>query len=138
MTPCRECRQSVSEQAMACPHCGAPYPAKDKWDGWGFEYKSKTTVMGLPWLHISFKYKPNRVPVPAKGVIAIGQFAYGIFTLSQFGAGVFSISQFTIAAFALAQFAFAYSLIAQLGIYIHEGYGQFVISLSEIIAMLFK
>lgn len=138
MKLCRECRQQVSEQAMACPHCGTPYPAKDKWDGWGFEYKSKSTVMGLPWLHISFKYKPNRVPVPAKGVIAIGQFACGIFTLSQFGIGIFSVSQFTIAAYALAQFAFAYSLIAQLGIYMHEGYGQFVINLGEIIAMLFK
>ena len=91
--------------------------------------------MGLSWLHISFKYKPNRVPVPAKGVIAIGQFAYGIFTLSQFGIGVFSIGQFTIAAYALAQFAFAYSVIAQFGIYIQEGYGQAVIRLSEILAM---
>lgn len=135
MKLCRECRQSISEQVAVCPHCGAPYPAKDKWDGWGFEYKSISTVKGLPWLHISFKYKPNRVPVPAKGVIAIGQFACGIFTLSQFGIGVFSISQFTIAAYALAQFAFAYSMIAQFGIYIQEGYGQFVIRLGEITAM---
>lgn len=120
---------------MACPNCGAPLPAKDKWDGWGFEYKSSATVMGLPLLHISFKYRPNRLPVPAKGVIAIGQFACGIITVSQFGVGVVSISQFTIAAYALAQFAFAYSLIAQLGIYIHEGHGQVVRGLSELIAL---
>jgi hypothetical protein len=86
-------------------------------------------------LHISFKYRPNRVPVPAKGVIAIGQFACGFFTLSQFGIGVVSISQFTIAGYALAQFAFAYSLIAQLGIYIHEGRGQLVKSLGELMGM---
>lgn len=136
MLSCRECQGTVSEQAAVCPHCGAPYPAKAKWDGWGFEYKSEASLLGMPLLHISFKYRPNRVPVPAKGVFAVGQFACGIFTLSQFGAGVVSVSQFTIAGCALAQFAFAYSLIAQLGIYIHQGHGQFVKSLSELLGML--
>ena len=135
MKNCRSCKREVAEDALTCPHCGAPYPAKEKWDGWGFEYKSKTTIAGLPLLHISFKYKPNRVPVPAKGIIAIGQFACGVFTLSQFGIGVISISQFTIAGYALAQFAFAYKLIAQIGIYINEGQGQFVKSLCELLGM---
>ncbi len=135
MKNCRECKHEISEQAMSCPSCGAPYPANEKWDGWGFEYKSKTTIAGLPLLHISFKYRPNRVPVPAKGIIAIGQFACGFFTISQFGIGVVSVSQFTIAGYALAQFAFAYSLIAQLGIYIHEGRGQLVKSLGELMGM---
>jgi len=136
MKPCRECDREISEQAVACPHCGAPFPAKDKWDGWGFEYKSEATLLGLPWVHISFKYRPSRRPVPAKGVIAIGQFAIGIVTLSQFGIGVVSISQFTIAVYALAQFALAYRLIAQIGIYLHEGYGQFVKSVTELLAMI--
>jgi len=136
MKRCRECQHEVSEDAVACPGCGAPFPAREKWDGWGFEYKSKATLMGLPLLHISFKYRPNRAPVPAKGIFAIGQFAIGIFTLSQFGMGVVSVSQFTIAAYALAQFAFAYSLISQFGIYIHEGHGQLVKSLSELLGIL--
>lgn len=136
MKLCRECQHEISEQAMACPQCGAPFPARAKWDGWGFEYKSEATLFGLPLLHISFKYTPARRPVPAKGIIAIGQFACGIFTLSQFGIGVVSISQFTIAGLALAQFAAAYSLIAQMGIYIHEGHGQFVKSLTELVEML--
>jgi len=136
MKNCRDCRHEVSEQAMACPHCGAPYPAKDKWDGWGYEYKSQAEIMGLPLLHVSFKYRPNRRPVVAKGVIAVGQFACGIFTLSQFGIGVVSVSQFTVAGFALAQFALAYSLIAQMGLYFHEGHGQLVRNLTELIGKL--
>lgn len=135
MRPCRECKHEISEQAMACPQCGAPFPARDKWDGWGFEYKSEATLFGLPLLHISFKYRPTRRPVPARGIIAIGQFACGVFTLSQFGIGVVSISQFTVAGLALAQFAVAYSLIAQIGVYIHEGHGQFVRSLRGLIEM---
>ena len=44
MKPCRECKQEISEQALACPNCGTPYPAKDKWDGWGFEYRSASIL----------------------------------------------------------------------------------------------
>jgi len=137
MKPCRECRKEISEQAFSCPHCGAPYPAREKWDGWGFEYKSEANILGLPLLHISFKFRPNKTPVVAKGVISIGQFGCGIFNISQFGIGVVSISQFAIAGFALAQFAFAWKLIAQIGIYIEEGRGQLVWSLQEIIRRLF-
>ena len=133
MKPCRACQHEVSEDAQACPQCGAPFPAKEKWDGWGFEYKSKANFLGIPWIHISFKYKANRMPVPAKGIIAIGQFACGVFTLSQFGIGVVSISQFTIATYAIAQFAAAYSLVAQFGLYIHEGYGQVVRNITEML-----
>lgn len=133
MKKCRECHKDISEQAITCPHCGAPYPGREKWDGWGFEYKSKTTLLGLPLLHISFKYRPNRMPVPAKGIISIGQFGIGVINISQFGIGIISISQFTIAVYALAQFAIAYSLIAQMGLYINKGYGQFVWNIIELI-----
>lgn len=133
MKPCRSCKREVSEQARACPQCGAPYPAQENWDGWGFEYKSALRIGGLPLIHISFKYRYNRVPVVARGVIAIGQFACGLLTLSQFGIGVISISQFTLAGFAVAQFAAAYSLIAQVGVYLHHGHGQLVKSLAELI-----
>lgn len=134
MKSCRECKQQVSEQAMACPNCGAPYPAREQFDGWGFEYKTEANLLGLPWLHISFKYSPNRRPVPARGVIAIGQFAAGIFTISQFGIGVFSLSQFTLAGWALAQIGVAYSLIAQIGLYVEQGRGQLVVSLADLLA----
>jgi len=132
MKPCRECKHEISEQARACPQCGAPFPAKDEWDGHGFEYKSNATFCGLPLVHISLKYKSNLNPVPARGIIAIGQFACGVFTLSQFGIGVVSISQFTITGLAVAQFAAAYSFVAQIGVYVHSGHGQLVISLSQL------
>lgn len=136
MKPCRECKHQISEQAFFCPQCGAPYPAKESWTGWGFEYKSELCVAGLPLLHIAFKFKPNRMPVVAKGVFAIGQFACGIVCISQFGVGLVSISQFTIAGFALAQFGIAYSLIAQMGVYFHEGDGQFVVNATQLLAGL--
>jgi hypothetical protein len=130
---CRDCKAVVSEQALACPKCGAPYPAREKWDGWGFEYKSATKLAGWPLVHVSFKYAPGRGPIPARGIFAIGQFAIGIVTISQFGVGLVSVSQFTIAGFALAQFALAYSLIAQMGLFFDKGYGQLVRNVLDLI-----
>jgi hypothetical protein len=136
MKPCRECQREVSEQALACPQCGAPYPARASWDGWGYEYKSQVTIAGLPLVHISFKYRPNRTPVVARGIIAIGQFGCGVVCISQFGVGVLCVSQFTVAGLALGQFGAAYSLIAQFGVYVAEGHGQFVVRLSELLGVL--
>lgn len=116
MKECRECQHRVSEQALTCPNCGAPFPAREEWSGWGWEYKSPLTIAGLPLLHISFKYQQNRLPVPAKGIVAIGQFGVGVITISQFGVGLISLSQFTMAGFAVAQFALAFSCIAQYGL----------------------
>ena len=90
-------------------------------------------MFGLPLLHISFKYRPDRVPVPAKGIVAIGQFACGVVTISQFGVGLLSLGQFTVAGYTIAQFAFAYSLLAQFGVYIQHGRGQFVSSLARVL-----
>jgi hypothetical protein len=94
------------------------------------------TIAGLPLVHISFKYRFNRTPVVARGIIAIGQFGCGVVCISQFGVGVLCVSQFTVAGLALAQFAAAYSLIAQFGVYVAEGHGQFVVRLSELLGVL--
>jgi len=113
--------------------CGALYPTREEWNGWGFEYKSGAKLAGLPLVHISSKYIPGRGPVPAIGIIAIGQFAIGVVSISQFGIGVVSISQFTIGGFALAQFAVAYSLIAQIGLFFGKGYGAMVWNVFDLI-----
>jgi hypothetical protein len=133
MKPCRECKAEISEQAFACPKCGAPYPTRSKWDGWGYEYKSKTTLWGLPLVHVSFKYRPNRIPVPARGILAIGQFACGVVTVAQFGIGLVTIAQFAVAGWALAQICVGWSILAQIGIYIHSGRGQLVASVSRLL-----
>jgi hypothetical protein len=117
---------------MACPQCGAPFPAREKWDGFGFEYKSEATLAGWPLVHISFKYRADRRPVVARGIVAIGQFGCGVLCIAQFGIGLFSIGQFTLAGYALAQFAAAWSLIAQFGVYVSEGHGQLVFPLTKL------
>lgn len=135
MKPCRSCRHEISEDAISCPHCGAPFPARANWDGWGYEYKSEAALFGLPLVHVSFKYRPNRMPVVAKGIIAIGQFGCGVITIAQFGIGLFAVGQFALGGFVLAQFAAAYSVIAQFGLYLHEGHGQLVRGVSQLVGV---
>lgn len=109
LVPCRECGKEVSRVAAACPNCGAPYPSKATWKGyWGINWKSRTTVFGLPLVHVAFGLNEYRRPMVAKGVIAIGQFAVGVITIAQFGIGLlFGLGQFLVGTVVVAQFAFA-------------------------------
>lgn len=136
MIPCRECSHEVSANALFCPQCGAPQPAKAAWNGWGYEYKSKSTIAGLPLIHIAFKYRPNRTPVIARGVIAIGQFGVGLITIAQFGIGVACLGQIAVGVWAVGQLCAAWSCIAQLGIYVHSAIGMLTIHYSELFEKL--
>jgi hypothetical protein len=106
LTPCRECLAEVSDQARACPHCGAPQPANPTWSGTGYEWKSSRTYGGYPLVHIAFGRDSRGKWRVAKGIIAIGQFALGLVTVAQFGVGLlFGFGQFLIGSAVLAQFA---------------------------------
>jgi hypothetical protein len=114
LVSCRECNGQVSDQAPACPHCGAPVSWKAEFRGWGFEWSSRTKVAGWPLVHVAFGRRPDGRLRVAKGVIAIGQFGVGAVTFAQFGVGfVFGFGQFMVGAVAVAQMAV--SLLFALG-----------------------
>ena len=92
----------------------------------GREWQSETRLFGVPLVHIAFGRDSNRKLLVAKGIIAIGQYAYGGLCISQFGVGFLCISQFSIAALSLAQFTIAGLAIAQFGIFI-DGIAQFAL-----------
>ena len=96
----------------------------------GYEYKSKAQLWGIPLLHISFKYEDRKKPVPAKGIVAIGQYAVGVVNIGQFGVGLFSISQFSLSMFSVSQFAIASFAVSQFAI-AREGIAQFGLFLSN-------
>jgi hypothetical protein len=125
LTACRACRKEVSVEAVTCPHCGAPYPARQTWRGWGYEWKSERTLFGYPLVHVAFGRDANGKMRVATGIIAVGQFAKGAFVLAQFGiAAVVGIGQFVIAPIAVGQLAFGLIAIGQLGIGILAGIGM--------------
>jgi hypothetical protein len=106
LVSCRECRCEVSKTARRCPQCKAPFPGRPQWQGSGYEWKSHTTVLGYPLVHVAFGRDARGRLRVAKGVIAIGQFAIGLVTLAQFGIGIlFGFGQFFLALTAVAQVA---------------------------------
>lgn len=126
MISCPECGASISEQAASCPKCGHPMKqVPDPCPRWrGFEWKSKTKVLGWPLVHVAFgRDKQTGKLLVAKGIIAIGQFALGLVTIAQFGVGVlFGLGQFVGGVVTVGQFA--------LGIYF--GLGQFATGITAI------
>ena len=92
----------------------------------GRDWKSQTTIFGLPLVHIAYGRDENGKRRVAKGIIAIGQFGVGVITIAQFGvAGLFGLGQFMIAPLAIAQFAGSLVAIAQFAITLCFGLGQF-------------
>ena len=128
LVSCRECGRQISTDAPACPACGAPWPSRPRWQGWGFEWKSRTTVYGYPLVHIAFGRDARRRFRVAKGVIAIGQFAIGLITFAQVGVGLLfgfgqvlvgltAIAQVAVTPlFAIGQFATGYVAIGQIAV----------------------
>ena len=73
LTACRACRREVSVEANTCPHCGAPFPARQEWRGWGYEWKSPQTLWGWPLVHIAFGRDAKGKLRVAKGIVAPNQ-----------------------------------------------------------------
>jgi hypothetical protein len=146
---CPECMVQISEEARTCPQCGHPLKEEPQpvrvtpptW--WGYEWKSKTAIFGIPLIHIAAgRNKETGKFMVAKGIIAIGQFAFGFITIAQFGIGLlfglgqfmggtvalgqfavgisFGLGQFATGAVAIGQFAFGEYVLAQIG------YGKYV------------
>jgi len=106
LKPCRECGREISSEAAACPGCGVAWPARERWSGPGFEWKSRARLFGIPLVHVAFgRDLAGRVRV-AKGFLAVGQFAVGLVTVAQFGVGfLFGFGQFMLGLTVVAQVA---------------------------------
>ena len=119
---CKECGREISDRAYSCPHCGFPQRHSGNFSKIfpGFEWKSNTFFYGYPLIHIALgvNQKTGRLYV-AKGIIAIGQFAFGLITFAQFGVGPF---------FALGQFVLGFSAIGQIAIALYFAFGQVAIA----------
>ena len=92
--------------------------------GQGIDYRSKATLFGLPWLHVTSGCNPQtkRVRV-AKGIIAIGGVAQGVIAFGGVAMGGFAFGGLAIGVFAFGGCALglvsfgglALALIAALG-----------------------
>jgi len=82
------------QEAVRCPGKHSPY---------GFEWKTRTSVFGIPLICISYgrdQFGKLRI---ARGLLAIGQFAVGGIVIAQFGVGILTIAQFAVGLLAFGQ-----------------------------------
>jgi len=81
----------MSQKALMCPHCGVARAGVV----FGYEYRSKATLLGLPLVHIVTGPKVDPATgrlrlTAAKGVIAIGNVAFGVVALGGVSLGAVS------------------------------------------------
>jgi hypothetical protein len=120
---CRECGAEVSPAAPTCPACGAPRPGEPEWRGSGFEWQSSQTFLGYPLIHVAFGKNARGKWRVAKGVIAVGQFAFGLITVAQFGVGLL---------FGFGQFIVGYTVLAQVAVALYFAVGQIAVGYAAV------
>ena len=95
----------------------------------GYEYRSKTEVFGLPLVHIAMgvdlRTGKKRV---AKGVIAIGEMAKGIFAFGGLALGVFSFGGLSVGVISLGGFALGLASFGGFALALIFAYGGFAIA----------
>lgn len=122
------------------------------------EFKSHKCLFGMPLVHYTFGRNPETGGrVVAKGIIAIGRFAYGVIAIGQVAVGLLAVGQLAVGIglgfgqlatgvlaigqaamggwFGLGQFATGYIAIGQVawGQYVlaQVGKGEFVLSMQR-------
>jgi len=92
---CHECvgRETPRLVCRACSATGAsPAYGWSGWYGYGYEYKSSTTIGGWPLVHVCSGIDPVTMrPRVARGVVAIGNLAVGGLAIGGLACGLFTI-----------------------------------------------
>jgi len=90
MVNCPECGKEVSDKAVMCPNCGLPIGG----GLFGYEYRSRTELFGLPLVHVVTGRGVNPVTGRfrvAKGIIAIGGIAVGVVAIGGLAVGAIAV-----------------------------------------------
>ena len=102
---CSGCQKAVCHECVAretprlvCGTCAARGSALPwgwygyGWYRYGYEYKSATTIAGLPLVHVCAGIDPVTMrPKIARGVVAIGNIAVGVLAIGGLACGLFAV-----------------------------------------------
>lgn len=104
--------QSKQQPGVAYPNSDSdlagnscPEPANFTRRASGFQWKTRTRLLGIPLICVAYGRDEKGRTMVAKGFVAIGQFAVGGLAIGQFGVGLVGIGQFALGLLALGQLA---------------------------------
>lgn len=91
------------------------------------EFKSHASFLGLPLLHYTYGRNPEIGRRKcARGIIAVGRFAFGVIAIGQFCGGLIAIGQIAVGIlFGLGQLTTGVWAVGQVAIALVFGLGQF-------------